>query len=134
LGLSLSHLASGVAIVTGAGLSDGWAMAIGIDAGFVALELAVLVAPIDRRAAVTHYATQAILGTLAASAAMNAFAFAAHADGLMIYPAIGLGLAIPALIYALAKVAAVLWVEMYGANIVQAVARFGAAAIRLAQI
>ena len=44
-------------------------------------------------------------GTLAASAAMNAFAFGAHADGFMLYPAIGLGLAIPALIYALTRVA-----------------------------
>jgi hypothetical protein len=35
LGLSLSHLASGVAIVTGAGYFDGWAMAIGIDLGFI---------------------------------------------------------------------------------------------------
>jgi hypothetical protein len=42
---------------------------------------------------------------------MNAFAFAAHADGLLAYPTIGLGLAIPALIYALVKVAAVLWIE-----------------------
>jgi hypothetical protein len=111
LGLSLSHLASGVAIVTGAGYSDGWAMAIGIDLGFIALELATLVAPADKRDAVTRYASPAIVGTLATSAAMNAFAFAAHADGLMIYPAIGLGLAIPALIYALVKVSAGLWIE-----------------------
>jgi hypothetical protein len=60
LGLSLSHLAAGVALVTGAGPSDGWAMAIGIDAGFVALELAV-VAPADKRPAVTRYAAPAIL-------------------------------------------------------------------------
>ena len=53
----------------------------------------------------------AIIGPLALSAAMNAFAFAAHADGLMIYPAIGLELAIPALIFALVKVAAVLWID-----------------------
>jgi hypothetical protein len=48
---------------------------------------------------------------LAVSAAMNGFAFAAHADGLLIYPAAALGLAIPALIYALTRVAAVLWIE-----------------------
>jgi hypothetical protein len=45
LGLSLPHLASGVAIVTGSGERDGWLMAVGIDLGFVALELALLVAP-----------------------------------------------------------------------------------------
>ena len=40
LALSLSHLAAGIALVTGAGPSDGWLMAIGIDLGFIALELA----------------------------------------------------------------------------------------------
>jgi hypothetical protein len=111
LALSLSHLAAGIALVTGAGPSDGWAMAAGIDLGFIALELAVLAAPADKRPAVVRYAAPAIVATLAASAAMNAFAFAAHADGFMLYPAIGLGLAIPALIYALVKVAATLWID-----------------------
>jgi hypothetical protein len=41
---------------------------------------------------------------------MNGFAFAAHAGGFLIYPAAALGLAIPALIYALTKVAATLWI------------------------
>src|ERR1035438_9235296 len=65
LGLSLSHLASGVAIVTGSGERDGWLMAIGIDMGFVALELALLVAPATTRPAVARYASPAIIGTLA---------------------------------------------------------------------
>ena len=39
-----------------------------------------------------------IVTTLAISAAMNGFAFAAYANGLLIYPAIGLGLAIPAMV------------------------------------
>jgi len=54
-------------------------------------------------------ASPAIVGTLATSAAMNAFAFASHADGLMIVPAIGLGFAVPALVYALTKTGAVLF-------------------------
>jgi hypothetical protein len=74
LALSLSHLAAGVELVTGAGPSDGWLMAIGIDLGFIALELAVLAAPADKRAAVLRYAAPGIIGTLTASAAMNAFA------------------------------------------------------------
>ena len=109
LGLSLSHLASGVAIVTGSGERDGWLMAIGIDMGFVALELALLVAPAAARPAVARYASPAIIGTLATSAAMNAFAFASHADGLMIYPAIGLGFAVPTLVYALTKTGAIIF-------------------------
>jgi hypothetical protein len=89
---------------------DGWLMAIGIDLGFIALELVVLGAPADKRGAVARYAAPAIIATLAISAAMNGFAFEAHADGLLIYPAAALGLAIPALIYALMKVAAALWI------------------------
>jgi hypothetical protein len=85
LGLSLCHLASGVAIVTGSGERDGWLMATGIDLGFVALELAMLITPAEKRPAVARYALPAIIGTLGASAAMNAFAFASHAQGLMIY-------------------------------------------------
>jgi hypothetical protein len=111
LGLSLSHLASGVAIVTGSGERDGWLMAAGIDLGFVALELALLVAPATARPAVARYASPAIIGTLATSAAMNAFAFASHAQGLMIYPAIGLGFAVPALVYALTKTGAIIYLE-----------------------
>jgi hypothetical protein len=111
LGLSLSHLASGVAIVTGSSERDGWLMAVGIDLGFVALELALLVAPAATRPAVARYASPAIIGTLATSAAMNAFAFASHAQGLMIYPAIGLGFAVPALVYALTKTGATIYLE-----------------------
>lgn len=111
LGLSLSHLASGVSIVTGSGERDGWLMAVGIDMGFVALELALLVAPASKRPAMARYASPAIVGTLATSAAMNAFAFAAHANGLMIFPAIGLGFAVPALVYALTRVGAVMFLE-----------------------
>jgi len=54
LGLSLSHLASGVAIVTRSGERDGWLMAVGIDLGFVALELALLDAPSATRPAVAR--------------------------------------------------------------------------------
>jgi len=40
--------------------------------------LAVLVAPADKRAVVVRYAAPAIVGTVAASAAMNGFAFASY--------------------------------------------------------
>jgi hypothetical protein len=42
--LSLTHLAHGIAIVTGCPVWEAWAMAIGVDLGFVALELARLTA------------------------------------------------------------------------------------------
>jgi hypothetical protein len=94
-----------VAIVTGSGERDGWLMAV----GFVALELALLVAPAAATPAVARYASPAIVGTLATSAAMNAFAFASHAEGLMIYPAISLGFTVPALVFALVKTGAILF-------------------------
>lgn len=119
IGLSLSHLAEGVQIVTGCGTAAAWSMAIGIDLAFVALEFAMLVSPDDIRPAVSRHASPAIQGTLALSAAMNAFAFASHAQGVMVlpgisfslpwvYPAILLGITVPALIYALTKTAATL--------------------------
>jgi hypothetical protein len=43
---------------------------------------------------------RAIIGTLAMSGAINALSFGEHAQGLMLRRAIGLGLAIPALVYA----------------------------------
>src|SRR5258706_1993132 len=75
--LSLSHLAHGITIVTGAEAWEAWAMAIGIDLGFVALELSQLAINDKVRRQVGKFARPAIVGTLAGSAAMNAFALAA---------------------------------------------------------
>ena len=44
--------------VSGSGDWDGWLMAIGIGMGFVALELAMLVAPAATRPAVARYAAR----------------------------------------------------------------------------
>jgi hypothetical protein len=81
-------------------------MAVGIDLGFIALEAAQLAAATAAmRRAICRYTVPAILGTLAASGALNALAFAAQADGLLLYPAAALGIAIPGLIYALSRTA-----------------------------
>src|SRR5262252_2736836 len=107
--LSLSHLAHGIEIVTGCQSWEGWSMAIGIDLGFVALELSQLAIGAKVRRQVGKFARPAILGTLAGSAAMNAFAFAAQvANVYMMAAGIALGVAIPALIYALTRVGAAL--------------------------
>jgi hypothetical protein len=77
--LSLSHLAHGITIVTGADGWEAWAMSIGIDLGFVALELSQLAALNDKlKRQIARFAKPAIIGTLTGSAAMNAFAFAAQ--------------------------------------------------------
>jgi hypothetical protein len=101
--LSLSHLAHGVEIVTGSSLAESWAMAIGIDCGFIALELSQLAIGDRVRKQIARFARPAILGTLAGSAAMNAFAFAAQTvNPWMLAAAVILGIAIPALIYCFA--------------------------------
>jgi hypothetical protein len=107
--LSLTHLAHGIEVVTAAPKWEAWSMAVGIDLGFVALEMAQLTAATDAvRRAIEAYVRPAIVGTLAGSAALNAFAFGSAAPGWMLYPAVAIGLAIPALVYALTKIGAVM--------------------------
>jgi hypothetical protein len=74
--------------VIGSGYWDGWLMAIGIGMGFMALELAMLVAPAATRPAVARYAAPAIIGVTTSAA------FASHADGLLIFSTIGRGFAV----------------------------------------
>lgn len=111
-GLSLTHLSHGIEIVTHAPAWECWAMALGIDTGFVALEVANMAAATDKtRKLIGRWTVPAILGTLAASAGLNALAFAWQADGWMQLPAAALGIAIPALVYALTRVGASMWLE-----------------------
>jgi hypothetical protein len=113
--LSLSHLAHGIELVTHADAWESWAMAIAIDLGFVALELSQLATVSDNvRQQVPRFARPAIWGALAGSAAMNAFAFAAkgrrlHHDGRGDY----VGRRHPALVYALTRVGAGLWINCH---------------------
>jgi hypothetical protein len=112
--LSLSHLAHGIVIVTGAEIWESWAMAIGIDLGFIALELSQLAINDKVRRHVGRFARPAILGTLAGSAGMNAFAFAAQTvNPWMMAAAVTLGIAIPSLIYALTRVGAALYIDCH---------------------
>lgn len=109
--LSLSHLAHGIVIVTNAESWEAWAMAIGVDLSFVILELSTLftATEIDREK-IKQYVNSAIVGTLVFSAAFNAFAFSALAEGtIMQIVAAALGIAIPALIYILTRVGATLY-------------------------
>lgn len=104
--LSLSHLAHGIGLVTGAGAWERWAMAAGIDLGFVALEMSQLCAATEAvRRSVARYAAPAIVGTLGISAGLNALAFAAAASTMpAMYAAAGLGIVIPALVYCLSRI------------------------------
>lgn len=112
--LSLSHLAHGIAIVTAAPEWESWAMAAGIDLGFVALEGAQVTASTTAlRNQIGKFTKPAIVGTLAGSAAMNAFAFASAASGWFVYAAVVLGVCIPALIYALTRIGAAMYIDCH---------------------
>jgi H+/Cl- antiporter ClcA len=112
--LSLNHLAHGIEIVTNAPNWEAYAMAIGIDCGFISAELAQLFASNDKLAKkISRFTKPAIIGTLIGSAAMNAFAFSNAVQGWMLAPAVILGIAIPALIYALTRIGGALYMDCH---------------------
>jgi hypothetical protein len=113
--LSLTHLAHGIEIVTSAPAWESYAMAIGIDLGFITAEFSQLLATNEKlRKQIARFTGPAIMGTLVGSAAMNAFAFASKAVGWpMIAAAVVLGVAIPALIYALTRIGAALYIDCH---------------------
>lgn len=116
--LSLSHLAHGFGIVTSDFGWQSWAMAVGVDLGFVSLEAAELCSSHESiRKRVRKYTRPTIIGTIALSAVMNAIAFAEHAVndgrwGMAAFAAV-LGIAVPVLIYVTARVAADLFLGSY---------------------
>jgi hypothetical protein len=112
--LSLHDLAEGVRIVTHSATWQSYAMASGIDLGFISTELAMLTATDKERKSMARFANPAIIGTLCGSAVMNAFAFVKDADGLvMAAAAIAMGVAIPALIYAFTRIGADRWISAH---------------------
>jgi hypothetical protein len=90
-------------------------MAVGIDCGFIGLELASLLTVAEKtRKLVERFAKPAIVGTVAGSAIMNAVAFASQADGAAMQAAgAAMGCAIPAMIYAIMRVGAAMFVDCH---------------------
>jgi hypothetical protein len=112
--LSLNHLATGIEIITHASGWEAMALAVGVDLGFVALEFSQLAIGDKLRRQVGKYARPAIIGTLVASAALNSFAFAAQASNeWMMAAAIGLGIAVPGMVFCLTKVSALMWIDCH---------------------
>lgn len=105
-GLSLSHLAHGIEIVTHSPAWESWAMAIGVDLGFIVVEVAKIVVDEKTGREIRAYANATIIGTMIGSAILNAFAFGNAAEGFMTIPAVTLGLAIPGMLYSLTKIIA----------------------------
>jgi hypothetical protein len=103
--LSLSHLAHGVQLLTSCPTWESWSMAAGLDLAFVGCEIALLAAATDRvRKEITGFCRAAIAGTMLVSAGLNGLAFGAVAAGWYQWPAIGLGVSVPGLIYLLSRV------------------------------
>lgn len=107
VGLSLSHLAYGVHLITGANTAESWSMAVGVDLGLIAAEVAILCAPNAKASReVARWAGGLIVGTSLLSAILNAVAFvsAAPSDSPYVQAAAAvLGACIPAAIFALTK-------------------------------
>jgi hypothetical protein len=111
--LSLHHLATGVELVTHTSAWQAWAMAIGIDVGFIASELAQLVIGAKLQKQIAIYLKSTIFGTLLASAAGNVGANVMYATGWLVAPAVLFGLGVPVLIYLLTRIGAALYIDCH---------------------
>jgi hypothetical protein len=110
--LSLHDLADGIALVSpGSSGWQSWALAVGIDCGFITTELLQLTIGEKLRKQISRYSQGLIVGTMCGSAVMNAAAFAASASGWRAYAAAALGVAIPGLIFVLTKLATTAWID-----------------------
>jgi hypothetical protein len=104
--LSLTHLAEGIQLVTRCAHWQAVSVAVGVDAGLIFAEAALLVACAKAYAAIRRYAWAMVIGTLVVSAALNALAFAHEATGWMFWASIGFGVFIPAAVFVCTKIAA----------------------------
>jgi hypothetical protein len=103
--LSLQHLAVGVQAITGCGWTEALLLAVGIDLGLVVTEMAAIVASPAVARSIRLYVWAMISSTLALSAGLNAWAFAQHAAGLMVYASCAFGFFVPLMVFGLSKVA-----------------------------
>lgn len=111
LALSVHHCTEAISLLTGSHWALAGLLAIGIDAGMVASELAELLAH-DTRAERTagRWARAYIVTAVLLSVLLNAYAFGLHASAGMVWAAWILGAVIPGLVYALGRVAGHLWI------------------------
>jgi hypothetical protein len=114
-GLSLSHLAHGVELITQPAHEwESWTLAVGINIGMVATEIATLTAGERVRRETRWYSGSMIAGTLLLSATINAFGFAAKATTLPFQAAgVVFGVAVPAAIYVIMRQAAAHYLDAH---------------------
>jgi len=112
LGVSLEHLASGIREITHSTAWSAWALAIAIDVGMVASEVALIVLATFPNIRVAGYAHRYVVSTIAISIALNVWAFwppASDAAVIGMALAIILGAGIPLGVYHLTRVAGRIW-------------------------
>ena len=112
LGVSLEHLASGIREITHSTAWSAWALAIAIDVGMVASEVALIVLATFPNIRVAGYAHRYVVSTIAISIALNVWAFwppqgDPAVTGMVL--AVILGAGIPLGVYHLTRVAGRIW-------------------------
>lgn len=110
LTVSLTDSARGVELTTGFPAWKGWLLALGIEASYIAAELAKMFAatPSVRRQ-VSRLATPYGVVTMGMSAALNGLAFSEHADGLAKALPAMVGVLMPVGIFVLSMIGSELW-------------------------
>ncbi len=116
LGLSVTHCTESIGLLTGSHWALSGLLAVGIDAGLVAAELAELAAHGTKAAAkVGPWARGYVVVAVLLSVLLNGYAFGLHAAEGMTWAAWLLGAVIPGLVYVLGRVAGELWLAEGGA-------------------
>lgn len=110
LGLSVVHCTESISLLTGSPCLLSGLLAVGIDAGMVASELAELASHGTKAGEqVRPWARGYTVAAVLLSILLNAYAFGLHAAPGMTWAAWLLGAVIPGLVYALGRVAGHLW-------------------------
>jgi hypothetical protein len=112
LGVSLEHLASGIREITHSTGWSAWALAIAIDVGMVASEVALIVLATFPNIRVAGYAHRYVVSTIVISMALNVWAFWPPGGDLAVVGmtlAVILGAGIPLGVYHLTRVAGRIW-------------------------
>ncbi len=110
LGLSVAHCTESISLLTGSHWALSGLLAVGIDAGMVASELAELASHGTKAGEqVRPWAQGYTVAAVLLSVLLNAYAFGLHAAPGMTWAAWTLGAVVPCLVYALGRVAGHLW-------------------------
>jgi len=114
--LSVWDCTGALALLTGMPVALCGLLAVGIDAGMVACEMAAVAAAPEKKPAhwrdnpeAKRWADLYVLGAVALSVALNATAAASHASGALVGLAAAVGACVPLLVYAAGRVAGALW-------------------------